>query len=137
MEILQQHLKSIKIPTEHDKVYKDECVYSFDNPVGRDPPKINGYKFIMHYAENLQPTNIDNIIHFWLKLDLKKDFHFFSGDWHRSICKPLKLPGFGQRPFGKALSKNWRECLFALKTGTARGEDKYFFYYSDSLGGGL
>lgn len=78
MEILQQHLKSIKIPTEHDKVYKDECVYSFDNPVGRDPPKINGYKFIMHYAENLQPTNIDNIIHFWLKLDLKRISTFFQ-----------------------------------------------------------
>lgn len=33
MEVLQPHLKNIKIPTQHDKVYKDECVYSFDNPV--------------------------------------------------------------------------------------------------------
>lgn len=32
MEILQQHLKSIRIPSQNDKVYKDECVYSFDNP---------------------------------------------------------------------------------------------------------
>ncbi|XP_018573287.1 ubiquitin carboxyl-terminal hydrolase 5 [Anoplophora glabripennis] len=32
MEILAQHLKSIKIPSSLDKVYKDECVFSFDNP---------------------------------------------------------------------------------------------------------
>ncbi|KAF7269329.1 hypothetical protein GWI33_017650 [Rhynchophorus ferrugineus] len=31
MELLEKHLSSIKIPTENDKVYKDECVYSFDN----------------------------------------------------------------------------------------------------------
>lgn len=33
MEVLQQNVKNIKIPTQLDKVYKDECVYSFDNPV--------------------------------------------------------------------------------------------------------
>ncbi|ENN80834.1 hypothetical protein HUJ04_003774 [Dendroctonus ponderosae] len=32
MEVLQQNVKNIKIPTQLDKVYKDECVYSFDNP---------------------------------------------------------------------------------------------------------
>ncbi|XP_050315105.1 ubiquitin carboxyl-terminal hydrolase 5 isoform X2 [Anthonomus grandis grandis] len=32
MECLQPHLKTIKVPTGTDKVYKDECVYSFDNP---------------------------------------------------------------------------------------------------------
>ncbi|XP_066148328.1 ubiquitin carboxyl-terminal hydrolase 5 [Euwallacea fornicatus] len=32
MDALQPHLEKIKIPSEHDKVYKDECVYSFDNP---------------------------------------------------------------------------------------------------------
>ncbi|XP_030746487.1 ubiquitin carboxyl-terminal hydrolase 5 isoform X1 [Sitophilus oryzae] len=32
MEQLQPHVKNIKIPTENDKVYKDECVYSFDSP---------------------------------------------------------------------------------------------------------
>lgn len=33
MELLQLHLQRIKVPTQHDKVHKDECVYSFDNPV--------------------------------------------------------------------------------------------------------
>lgn len=33
MEILTKHLKNIKIPSSLDKVYKDECVFSFDNPV--------------------------------------------------------------------------------------------------------
>ncbi|CAG9761371.1 unnamed protein product [Ceutorhynchus assimilis] len=32
MDLLQKHLKSIKIPYQQDKVHKDECVYSFDNP---------------------------------------------------------------------------------------------------------
>lgn len=33
MEELSQHLKNIKVPEVTDKVYKDECVYSFDTPV--------------------------------------------------------------------------------------------------------
>ncbi|KAL5289705.1 USP5 family protein [Megaselia abdita] len=32
MEILEKHLKNIKIPSKFDNVYKDECVYCFDNP---------------------------------------------------------------------------------------------------------
>lgn len=28
-----KHLPKIRIPQKHDKVYKDECVYSFDTPV--------------------------------------------------------------------------------------------------------
>lgn len=32
MEELSQHLKNIKVPEVTDKVYKDECVYSFDTP---------------------------------------------------------------------------------------------------------
>lgn len=27
------HLNKIKIPGPNDKVYKDECLFSFDNPV--------------------------------------------------------------------------------------------------------
>lgn len=33
MEELRQHLKQIRVPNQNDKVYKDECVFSFDNPV--------------------------------------------------------------------------------------------------------
>ncbi|XP_014607776.1 PREDICTED: ubiquitin carboxyl-terminal hydrolase 5 isoform X2 [Polistes canadensis] len=32
MEELMQHLGKIKIPKQTDKIYKDECVYSFDTP---------------------------------------------------------------------------------------------------------
>lgn len=32
MEELRQHLKQIRVPNQNDKVYKDECVFSFDNP---------------------------------------------------------------------------------------------------------
>ncbi|CAH1967879.1 unnamed protein product [Acanthoscelides obtectus] len=32
MELLSKHLKDIKVPTANSKVYKDECVFSFDNP---------------------------------------------------------------------------------------------------------
>ncbi|XP_056636547.1 ubiquitin carboxyl-terminal hydrolase 5 isoform X1 [Diorhabda sublineata] len=32
MDIFTPHLKNIKIPTTGSKVYKDECVFSFDNP---------------------------------------------------------------------------------------------------------
>lgn len=34
MEVLQRKdLSSIRVPMGGDKVYKDECVYSFDTPV--------------------------------------------------------------------------------------------------------
>ncbi|KAK4872646.1 hypothetical protein RN001_014675 [Aquatica leii] len=32
MDLLASHLSSIKIPGPQDKVYKDECIFSFDNP---------------------------------------------------------------------------------------------------------
>lgn len=32
-EQLQDHLSNINIPGPNSKVYKDECVYSFDTPV--------------------------------------------------------------------------------------------------------
>ncbi|XP_033328036.2 ubiquitin specific protease 5 [Megalopta genalis] len=32
MEELMEHLSTIRIPEKHDKIYKDECVYSFDTP---------------------------------------------------------------------------------------------------------
>lgn len=33
MELLASHLNKIKVAGSNDKVYKDECVYSFDSPV--------------------------------------------------------------------------------------------------------
>lgn len=35
MDVLTPHLNTIKIPTGGDMVYKDECMFSFDNPVSR------------------------------------------------------------------------------------------------------
>ncbi|XP_015111541.1 ubiquitin carboxyl-terminal hydrolase 5 [Diachasma alloeum] len=32
MEVLIQNLGSVKVPKREDKIYKDECVYSFDTP---------------------------------------------------------------------------------------------------------
>lgn len=32
MELIEKHLKSIKVPTASDRIYKDECVYSFTTP---------------------------------------------------------------------------------------------------------
>ncbi|XP_003395686.1 ubiquitin carboxyl-terminal hydrolase 5 [Bombus terrestris] len=32
MEELMKHLSNIRIPQKNDKIYKDECVYSFDTP---------------------------------------------------------------------------------------------------------
>ena len=33
MEKIPQHFSKIKIAVASDKVYKDECMYSFDSPV--------------------------------------------------------------------------------------------------------
>lgn len=33
MDSLAPHIAKIRVPTSTDKLYKDECVYSFDNPV--------------------------------------------------------------------------------------------------------
>ena len=34
VNIIRQELRGgkLRIPAQHDKVYKDECMYSFDNP---------------------------------------------------------------------------------------------------------
>lgn len=32
MELIEKHLKTIKVPTASDRIYKDECVYSFTTP---------------------------------------------------------------------------------------------------------
>lgn len=32
-ELLQPHLSKIRIPGPSDRIYKDECVFSFDTPV--------------------------------------------------------------------------------------------------------
>lgn len=34
MDELTKHLGKIRVPGRNDKVYKDECVLSFDTPVG-------------------------------------------------------------------------------------------------------
>ena len=33
MSVFQQHFSRIRVPQGGDKVYKDECAFSFDNPV--------------------------------------------------------------------------------------------------------
>lgn len=33
MDQLSAHLKAIRVPSQRDNVYKEECVYSFDTPV--------------------------------------------------------------------------------------------------------
>ena len=32
-ELLQPFLRSIRVPNAGDKVFKDECIFSFDSPV--------------------------------------------------------------------------------------------------------
>lgn len=32
MDLLTRHLSNVKIPNPQDKIYKDECMFSFDNP---------------------------------------------------------------------------------------------------------
>eukprot|EP01036_Dinobryon_divergens_P039629 gene39629-52265_t len=32
LPIIRSEFGKLKIPTQHDKVYKDECVFSFDSP---------------------------------------------------------------------------------------------------------
>ena len=33
MQELEKHIKTVKVPKIGDKIYKDECVWSFDTPV--------------------------------------------------------------------------------------------------------
>lgn len=33
MELLKRQLDEVKIPGPNDKIYKDECMFSFDTPV--------------------------------------------------------------------------------------------------------
>lgn len=34
MDILNKYLGTIRVPTNNDNIYNEECVYSFDSPVG-------------------------------------------------------------------------------------------------------
>ena len=43
VDLLTPHLNSIKIPTNAQKIYKDECVFSFDTPVSSfEKVSVNG-----------------------------------------------------------------------------------------------
>lgn len=33
MDLLQPHASKVRVPTESDRVFKDECLFSFDSPV--------------------------------------------------------------------------------------------------------
>lgn len=44
-EILQPHLSKLRVPKGGDKVYKDECIYSFDSPVNFKTFIFNKYYF--------------------------------------------------------------------------------------------
>ncbi|XP_044766988.1 ubiquitin carboxyl-terminal hydrolase 5 isoform X1 [Coccinella septempunctata] len=46
MDLLQQYLNNIRIPKSGDKVYKDECVYSFDNPESDTGLYVSLFSFI-------------------------------------------------------------------------------------------
>ncbi|XP_035728148.1 ubiquitin carboxyl-terminal hydrolase 5-like [Vespa mandarinia] len=58
MEELMQHLSKIKVPQKGDKIYKDECVYSFDTPDTTTGLYINlttflglGQDHVLHYYQ--------------------------------------------------------------------------------------
>lgn len=57
MELLKPHLNEIQIPTAHSKVYKDECVFSFDNPVSR----FFGYVFLARNSSVFSQESQDGI----------------------------------------------------------------------------
>ncbi|CAK9822790.1 Ubiquitin carboxyl-terminal hydrolase 5 [Anthophora retusa] len=58
MEELMKHLSKIRIPQKHDKIYKDECVYSFDTPDTPTGLYVNfttflglGQDYVQHYYQ--------------------------------------------------------------------------------------
>ncbi|XP_076283534.1 ubiquitin specific protease 5 [Lasioglossum baleicum] len=58
MEELRTHLPTIRRPEKHDKIYKDECVYSFDTPDSLTGLYVSltsflglGQDFVQHYYE--------------------------------------------------------------------------------------
>lgn len=36
LSLLVAHADSVRVPNKSDKVYKEECIYSFDSPVSLD-----------------------------------------------------------------------------------------------------
>lgn len=63
-ETLKAHLPNINIPQPLDKVYKDECVYSFDTPVNYDfhgilfITTITGTKFMLHILSVMRKVSL-------------------------------------------------------------------------------
>ena len=61
--ILQPHLRSIRVPCAGDKVFKDECVFSFDTPVKtcsplpRIPNAIFGFVSYRNHRVLARPTS--------------------------------------------------------------------------------
>ncbi|XP_071869178.1 ubiquitin specific protease 5 [Bombus fervidus] len=58
MEELMKHLSNIRVPQKNDKIYKDECVYSFDTPDTSTGLYVNlttflglGHDYVQHYYQ--------------------------------------------------------------------------------------
>lgn len=82
-EMLKPHLSSIRTPGAGDKVFKDECAYSFDSPV--DEQFVESMLCLLPLCQIFAWQNIC----IGLTLDVKIFyFYLFSGIRDRIVCLP-------------------------------------------------
>lgn len=71
MELLQPHFGQIAIPTANSKVYKDECVYSFDTPVSFMHFKfVNLVRFVLSRLRPGFPNKFYGYVHISLQKNM-------------------------------------------------------------------
>lgn len=87
-QILQSNISNYKIPTIYDKIYKDECIYSYDSPYSDDGLYVNLVSFhgigkdYLHY--DIYKTN--QIIYLHIKYhQIKKNINNDNSDNNNSI----------------------------------------------------
>lgn len=55
MDVLEQHLSKVIVPSENQSIYKDECVYSYDNPESSTGLYVNLTTFISFGRDFIRP----------------------------------------------------------------------------------
>lgn len=55
MDVLQKHLPRIRVPSENQSIYKDECLYSYDSPESKTGLYVNLTTFLGFGMEFIKP----------------------------------------------------------------------------------
>ena len=91
MDKLRQNFSKIRVPSQTDKVFKDECMFSFDTPVRLHSLKPYGFKQTRHRLcpiANIYYMPNFNFVYHSLNQCTKRGQFFHAPKIYLKFCTP-------------------------------------------------